>query len=190
MREWTIEQAEAHNARVRAAKGKPVGASEVRLGGAVASKGAVGRGVSRKPFVVGLDPGKETGFALYQRKGRKLLELRTLDFWAAYDFILARHPQSETELVIEQPNSARPMYERTDDVEGQRVRELMAKKIGGNRREAELLVERFIAQGYEVRAVAPVHAKKWDAEEFKRMTGWPKPTNQHCRDAARLVFGL
>lgn len=31
---------------------------------------------------------------------------------------------------------------------------------------------------------------KWDADYFKRTTGWTGQTNNHARDAAVLVFGL
>ncbi len=32
--------------------------------------------------------------------------------------------------------------------------------------------------------------KKIKAPQFKRMTGWTKPTNQHGRDAHGLIYGL
>lgn len=138
-------------------------------------------------IAIGIDPGVDTGFAVWSRLDSKFIELSTLTFWTAYDRI-TQYAAGEVELFIENPNSQRAMYARTDGIEHQRRRERVASNIGSNRREASLLIERLQALGYRVTAVSPYRARKWDAEQFKRYTGYEGSTSQHVRDAGRLVF--
>ena len=146
--------------------------------------------LQRRPeIVIGIDPGVETGFAVWSRSSKQFLELSTLSFWAAYDRVTA-YQTDEIEIFIENPDSQRAMYVRTETVKIQRQRERIAKNIGSNRREATLLAERLTALGYAVRPVSPIKARKWDAAQFKRYTNYEGRTSQHVRDAARLVVGM
>ncbi len=43
--------------------------------------------------------------------------------------------------------------------------------------------------GLPAATVEPTRSK-WDAETFRRITGWSGRTNEHGRDAARFVFRL
>jgi hypothetical protein len=144
----------------------------------------------KKPrFAIGIDPGKQTGLAIYDRKDGKLVEVRTDDFWGVYGYVTL-HDTDRVEVVIENPALIkRPMYSRLNKVQGASVRENMASKIGENRREAELLIEGLRQRGFTVKEVKPTQTKM-DADEFKRLTKYQGKTNQHVRDAAMLVYGL
>jgi hypothetical protein len=144
---------------------------------------------TRADIVIGIDPGVETGYAVWCRSRKQFLELVTLTFWTAYDRVTALSP-TDVEIFIENPDSKRSMYERTEMVQEQRKRERMATNIGSNRREASLLIERLRALGYTVTAVRPMTARKWTAEQFTRYTRHQGRTSQHVRDAGRLVFGM
>jgi hypothetical protein len=143
----------------------------------------------RADIVIGIDPGVQTGYAAWSRHRKQFTELLTLSFWAAYDRVTSFGP-SEIEIVIENPDSKRAMYNRTESVIHARQRERLATNIGSNRREASLLIERFQSLGYNVRAVSPIKERKWDAEQFRRLTKYKGSTSQHVRDAGRLVFGM
>lgn len=143
----------------------------------------------RADIVIGVDPGVETGYAVWSRSNKRFTELLTLNFWTAYDRITAFLP-SEIEIFIENPDSKRSMYERTEVIREQRKRERVATNIGSNRREASLLIERLQMLGYTVQAVRPLTARKWTAEQFTRYTRHKGSTSQHVRDAGRLVFGM
>lgn len=143
----------------------------------------------RTDLIIGVDPGVETGYALWCRSQKQFIELVTLTFWSAYDRILSFGP-SDVEVFIENPDSHRVMYRRTESVEASNKREKMASNIGSNRREATLLIERLQTLGYTVTAVRPITARKWTAEQFSRYTRYQGRTSQHVRDAGRLVFGM
>lgn len=145
--------------------------------------------IKRADIVIGIDPGVETGYAEWSRSRKQFIELNTLSFWATHDRIVQFNP-FDVEIFIENPDSKRAMYQRTDEIEHARTREQIARKIGSNRREASLLIERFQSLGYTVRAVSPIKEKKWNAEVFRRLTKYKGRTSQHVRDAGRLVFGM
>lgn len=145
--------------------------------------------IVRPELVIGIDPGVETGYAVWSRARREFVELLTLSFWSAYDRILG-YAQTDIEIFIENPDSKRSMYARTETVEYQRQRERVAKNIGSNRREASLLIERLQALGYQVTPVSPVRARKWDSQQFNRYTKHEGRTSQHVRDAARIVWEM
>jgi hypothetical protein len=145
--------------------------------------------MARAELFIGIDPGVETGYAVWSRSAGRFTELQTLSFWEAYDRITS-FPTDGVEVFIENPDSKRAMYVRTEAVEFQRQRERVAKNIGSNRREASLLIERLIALGYRVTAVSPTKEAKWNAQIFKRLTNYQGRTSQHTRDAGRLVFGM
>ena len=143
-----------------------------------------------RDFVLGIDAGKHTGLAVWRRSARGFVALETLTFWDAYDFVRENYPPDKTEIVIEVPDSKRFLYARQDKKpDAARYRERMAANVGSNRREAELLAERFEFHFYKVKRVSPVKAKKWTHAEFVRFTNWPGKSNEHTRDAARLVIG-
>ena len=60
---------------------------------------------------------------------------------------------------------------------------------GSIKRDCGIWEEFCAMHGIPHRAIKPAKgATKWDAERFKKMTGWPGRTNEHARDAALLVF--
>jgi hypothetical protein len=142
-------------------------------------------------IIVGIDPGKLTGVAVYNRKTRRLIAVGSSSFWDAIDLVrgLRKNHGAAMMVRIEDPNLIkRPMYRRLDSVEGKNVRENMAAKIGSNRRDAALWVEWLERNGIEYERVMPVRSKV-KAGYFKALTGWKGSTNEHGRDAGMLVWG-
>lgn len=139
-------------------------------------------------IAIGIDPGVNTGYAVWDCKEQKFIELETLDFWDCYYTVLARNKMSGPVLVvIEDPSQNSPVWHG----KGQKinVRLNIAQRVGSNKREAELLIEGFENEGILVRRVRPTQSK-WNAKTFKNMTGYKGRTNEHKRDAGRLVFGM
>ena len=145
----------------------------------------------KKRYAIGIDPGVQTGFAWYDRQQKEMVEFNTANFWEVYHrFASETAWRFECIVVIEVPNSKRPMYRRIDNnSDVGRIRENMSAKIGSNRREAELLADGLEQLGYEVRRVTPSRTKL-NAEQFARRTGIKTRTSQHVRDAVMLVYGL
>lgn len=137
-------------------------------------------------FFVGIDPGINTGYAVYDAHLKEIVKMETTTFWSVFDLIETHYPFN-TVIVIETPKKTR-LYARQDGLEGHRQREKVAANAGGNAREAELLADGLELSGYTVLRITPTR-HKLDAKEFARITKITKQTNQHVRDAVMLVFG-
>jgi hypothetical protein len=155
-----------------------------------------GMGMSESPapyiaaeIIVGIDPGKLTGVAVYDRRAKRFLSLDSLPFWKAValvDDLRKRHIGLRVRL--EDPNLIGGMYARHDVETGRRRREKMASDVGKNKRDAQLWRELFETWGVECERVKPVRAKR-TAGYFRALTGWKGSTNEHKRDAGMLVWG-
>ena len=97
-------------------------------------------------------------------------------------------PGPVVRVVIEDAR-ALPIYGRHGKVRGAR-RDKLARNVGRVDRETQLWVEYLARRGYRVLLVEPSRGQeKWDAATLKRITRYQGRTNQHGRDAARLVWG-
>jgi hypothetical protein len=146
-----------------------------------------------KQIVIGIDAGKNTGLVIYDRIAKKIIHHRTTDFFGALTTLTCYCGKDESSwgrgsvtVFVELP--ARMVYARNEDIKGS-VRDDMIHKMGGNRREAELMAAGLRWLGFtDVREVPPVREKKWNQERFKLATGSANKTSEHERDAARLVI--
>ena len=142
-------------------------------------------------IIIGIDPGKNTGFALYQLGSMPMVNLETYTFWSCLDRITdcASAFAGRVEkigIVIEIPRML--MYGRNRGAaEKAGVANTMSSKMGGNRREGELMAERLESLGFPVVRKTPSQTK-WNAAECKRITGIDLKTNEHTRDAIRLAW--
>lgn len=143
--------------------------------------------ISNKPFSIGIDGGTHTGFAVYDNESKEFVAVKTLNFWAVYDFITKIYTPENALIVIEYLPPKQTVYARVYSAT-QKGRDRFNQNVGSVKRETSLLIERFESLGYEVRKVKPIKAKKWTAEQFQRYTGWKEKTSQHGRDAARLIY--
>lgn len=140
-----------------------------------------------KTYLIGIDGGVLTGFAVYDRKARHLTRVDTTTFWGAYEAVRIYNITS-TAVIIEAPQLNRPVFDR-DSADSHKKHGRLAMNVGSVKRESQLLAEGLRRAGYLVIEEKPTTAK-WDAMYFARVTGWPKRCSQHARDAAKLVFGL
>ena len=138
-----------------------------------------------KKFSIGIDPGRNTAIAVYNRNTGKIELLKTTDFWGAYDIILRDYlPDFVHKLVIERPSS-NSVWHKMASRRG--AIEKTAQNVGSVLREADLLIKRMRDLGYNVVVVDPLG--KVNAERFRKITGYELRTNQHERDAGMMVFG-
>lgn len=145
---------------------------------------------------LGIDPGVNTGAALWNAEERRFLFVTAFSFWEMVDEIYRKHVElllagKHLMAVIENPRAISAMYRGNyDDKEG-RIRTSVAQDIGSNKRDCQLMVEFCKRNNVLHREITPgKHSgSKMKAEAFKSYTKWPERTNQHGRDAAMLVFG-
>lgn len=135
-----------------------------------------------KCYSIGIDPGKKTGFAVYNIRD-DTLSLQTLDFWAT--MLVMEHYQLDQvhEVTVEVPTSKHVWHGKGPN---QKSASKVGVNVGGVIREAELLAEGIRRMGFNVRTVHP--RGKVDAAKFKAFTGYQGQTNEHTRDAGLLCF--
>ena len=126
-----------------------------------------------KQLSIGIDPGKITGLAIAE--DGKITELVTTSFWEAYHYVSSVCDSVDV-VVVEVPTTKKNWH-------GPKA----AHDVGRVCRESELLADGIEKLGAKVIRRHP--QGKLNQKQFTRITGWTKRTNQHCRDAAMLVYG-
>jgi len=142
---------------------------------------------NRQKIYIGIDPGVTTGLAVWDGKD---IVFHTTDFWGAIEEI--QQWIVPITVVIEDPSKNKPVFHRDLKVRGDKRDRTMLKigqNVGSNKREGQLLIEYCEQNGIECRAIKPT-SSKWDAKQLKVYTGITKSTNQHVRDAIKLVYGF
>lgn len=162
-------------------------AEKVQVGVSAASEGQT------KRYVVGIDPGVKTGFAVWDRNETNFKCVETLDFWAVYRGLTVGfvYSPANTVVVVEVAHHAPVFRERKAKGLNQNHAARLAQNVGQVMREAKLLAEGLRRCGYEVIEKNPLGKKKTAADDktqFEQLTGWTERTSQHARDAARLCF--
>lgn len=130
--------------------------------------------------VIGIDPGKETGIAVYDRTLKRLIDVFTTDFWGAYEYL--QFEQNDVNIhavIIEVPHTKVNWHKSKHQI--------TSANIGGIYREAQLLAEGAEKLGLNVIRQHP--QGKVDAQYIKNLTGWNERTNEHKRDAIMLCWG-
>jgi len=140
--------------------------------------------MSNAPWSIGIDPGKVTGFAVYNVASGALVELRSMNFWSAFWRVRDFSPHLLSRVVVEVPESKHVWQ---DKAKGERALLRQGINVGSVIRESELLAEGLSVLGYPVVTVHP--RRKVNHATFQKVTGWTERTNQHQRDAGLLCFG-
>jgi len=142
--------------------------------------------MAEKRYSIGLDPGKNTGLAVYNRVEKTLPVVKKTTFWEAIEFISVRYPQEHVHrVIIELPNTKTVWH---DEAKAKGAIQRTGVNVGSAIREAELLVEYFKRVGYSVITQHP--AGKLNAAQVRKITGYKSPTNEHTRDAIMLCYGV
>lgn len=133
---------------------------------------------------IGIDPGKKTGFAVWDHDARYLAEVATLSITQAMEKVRMMADvlgRENIRLYIEDARQ-RKWYGRTG-------RERL-KGAGSISRDSTIWDDFCRELGVEYVMVAPRHnTTKLKAKPFKVLTGWQGRTDEHARDAAMLIFG-
>ena len=131
---------------------------------------------------IGIDPGVQTGFAVWDVNLKCFLKVDSHTIVSAMFEILRDYPPETTKIHFEDAQK-RSWY-------GNKGREVM-KGVGSVERDCKIWHEFCEHYGYEHRAVHPKDiATKTTATQFAAYTGWTERTNEHARDAAMIVWGI
>lgn len=133
-------------------------------------------------YIIGIDPGKNTGFGVWDAKLEKFSYLGTIDFWTAVDLLRAYDPRDVIRVIVELPQTKHVWHGSKNVATAQRT----GVNVGGALREAELLAEFCSRRGLSIITKPP--AGKIDAAKFRDLTGYKGATNEHTRDAGMLAY--
>ncbi len=134
--------------------------------------------------IVGLDPGVSTGFAIWSRTDRKLVDVQTTTITAAMSMVKMMHDFGSLHSVVFEDARLRTWF-------GSKGREAL-QGAGSVKRDCSIWQE-FLEglEGVPFRPVSPQSkGAKLDAAQFAKLTGWDGRTSSHARDAAMLVWGM
>lgn len=141
-------------------------------------------------YLIGIDPGTNTGLAVWNTDERRFDCLETLGIVTAMaelvEFLRYHGGMTDCEICIEDARQRQwlPREKNLSEYRGK----LMG--AGSVKRDCAIWEEFAIYYGIPLNLVPPRKGlTKWDAETFNKMTGWTGRTSNHARDAALLVWG-
>ena len=139
--------------------------------------------------VIGLDPGVNTGYAVWDRKQGRFLRVESMPIHEAMDAVRATHAAGLLHSVDFEDARLRTWFGKADAREarsGAGIRE----GVGSVKRDCGIWAEFLTALGVTFRPRKPTAGStKWTAEQFAKVAKWPHRTNVHGRDAALLILG-
>jgi hypothetical protein len=132
--------------------------------------------------LIGIDTGKNTGFATYSTVSRGLIAVETLPIHQAMERVVAISRTFKVKVRFEDAR-LRKMF-------GTSGREKL-QGAGSIKRDAVIWEDFLTDKCIPFEPVAPKDNKtKTDPDTFTKMTGWTGRTSNHARDAAMLVYGF
>lgn len=141
---------------------------------------------------IGIDTGTHTGVAIWD--GERFLSLDTMAIHRAMQ-IVDEYVRSGIDVVVRVEDPRQRTWFGTERMSREQERKKL-QGVGSVKRDASIW-EDFLSDLCEGKAnvkyemVAPKrNVTKLTSESFKAITRWQGRTNEHCRDAAMLVFGL
>jgi hypothetical protein len=137
-------------------------------------------------ILIGIDPGVETGVAIWLRNEQRVVAAYTYSFWETINFLTRTLLDWKITVVIEDVTQNKPTFARkgASQFEMQRI----SQNVGSNKRDCQLLIEWCELKGVEIIRNRPT-TEKWNHELCVRHSKYQKRVSQHARDAIKLIYG-
>lgn len=163
---------------------KETKARAAKVKGKALTKTVFGAHQKNYRYIVGIDAGTHTGFAVYDRVKRELVRVDTLMIHEAFKIV-------EMLIGIDDPEG---VFFRVEDARKRKWYGANAagkmQGAGSVKRDCSIWEDYLTSMKADFEMVAPAKgATKWNAETFKNVTKWQSRTSEHSRDAAVLCFG-
>ena len=141
-------------------------------------------------FLLGIDPGAHTGFAVWDTASRSFREVATLPLWKALEETKRLQAEAAANgtrfAVVFEDARQRTWFPKERNAAEYRGHLMGA---GAAKRDAAIWEEFLTDQGIPFTAQKPRPGQtKWNADYWSKLTGWTGRTSEHARDAALLVF--
>ena len=137
-------------------------------------------------IVVGIDPGCNTGLAVWDTSHRQFLDIRCSGIVDAMRYLNELQAERQIGLVVFEDARKRKWIPREKNLSEFRGRAMGA---GSVKRDSSIWEEWCNTFAIPFIAVPPRQGMtKYSDEYFRGLTGYDRRTNEHGRDAAMLVF--
>jgi hypothetical protein len=153
---------------------------------------------------VGIDGGKNTGFAVWNKTRQRFETIMTLTFWECIEELeslndYCKEKKHTLTIIVEDVSANKTTFKRKSAekwAEGkgielnERIMNKISRNVGSVMRETDLLMEWI--ERHKIKLVKSRPTKKsltkLNPEVFKDWTKWEGETNQHERDSAMLCW--
>lgn len=139
-------------------------------------------------WCIGLDPGKNTGIAVWNTNTQHFELLDTVPIHKAMEIVKEwEYPVRSVRVYFEDARQRQylPRERNASEYRGK----LMG--AGSVKRDSVIWQDALTDWGIPFTMVPPrAGATKWTADTFRRITGYTGRTSNHARDAALLVYGM
>ncbi len=133
-------------------------------------------------ILVGLDPGVNTGFAVWSRDNKSFAMLRSMMIHRAQDIVRDMHVKWGDKLFLRVEDARLRVWFGATGKE-------RLKGAGSVERDCTIWYDFLTDMNISFEMVHPKYnATKLDADKFKLYTKYTGSTNEHSRDAGMLVF--
>ena len=133
-------------------------------------------------YYIGIDPGTNTGFALWDAKEKRFLTVESMKIHQAMQQI-SNLSNDELAMTMIRVEDARKRSGKMD--------KNILQGVGAVKAHCAIWEDFLTDLGANFEMCSPRKGlTKMEAEKFKLITGWKERSNNHARDAAMLVFGL
>lgn len=137
-------------------------------------------------YIIGIDCGVRTGFAVWDSDKQQLIAARTYKIHQAIDTVKDLRKRHDIKVIVEDARQRKwiPRERTFGELKGR------AQGAGSVKRDASIWEDLLEDYGIPYEMQPPKRGlTKWTADEFKAVTGWRERTSEHARDAALLVIG-
>ena len=143
-----------------------------------------------KSLVVGIDPGKATGVAVWCPETNEFEEVASFSFWEAVQYLDPYLLAGMVGLAVVEDSRKTGLFRQRLGGAASLIG-AKGRSLGRVDRDCLLWIQLFHRHEIPVIARSTKNkAKKVDAQTFRNLTGWKQVTNKHGRDAGMNVFGL
>ena len=138
-------------------------------------------------YLVGIDPGKNTGIAVWDTTAQAFTTLETVHIHEALQIVF-RLDVTDGPVMVYFEDARQRKWLPKDTSSSEYRGHLMG--AGSVKRDSVIWQDALTDWCIPFEMVPPrAGATKWDADTFARITGYKGRTSNHARDAALLVYG-
>lgn len=132
-------------------------------------------------YIAGIDPGTNTGYALWEPAAKRMHEVSTLGIIDAMEKVKALRDAGDLKMIVIEDARLRSWF-------GDSGRERLLG-AGSVRRDCGIWTEFAERHQIPLKSISPQQkGRKIDKDTFAKITGWAGRTSEHGRDAGVLAM--